>query len=255
MIPSAWNQTLTVTWRPRLAFFENRLALLKSFEEEGAVYAFRFEPGVIGVRLHDNNLELTLTSTSLTMRASTLRADMARLQEAGRRAFTAVAPDSVTATRLDLQHVGPLHQDYDAARRDSARAWFGSWVDRTKVVDHALLVDGESRSSRATYTMEFGVVSASELPSRLDRAVGRVSTSGQVGDPSAYHPPSRAAVNWGALDLPAVAVFVDSTWRSIEAPPKGDIYQQVWGYWKEMEAEATQVVTDLVDLVDGSTEG
>ena len=87
-------------------------------------------------------------------------------------------PEAVLES-VAVQAVQPLHHvTYDVARQRAASSILGPLLGPgVAVTDWSILLDGRSENPPCDFKVEFGVVSAAELPARLTRDVGR------MGDP------------------------------------------------------------------------
>ncbi len=195
------SRSLLLRWqRPRYALLDQRGSLLELLDEDDKVDAYATAEGSVDVRmrggiaLHVNTLgawayELVVPSD----RRGRSMIDL--VQAVGER--LGVTDVTVTAA---FQHLVPWDGETDESR--ASRTATASILGDPEWYDFALLVDGFSRSMWS-YQAEFGVLSAADAPARLARRIGRMSDTAA--------PPLEEEIVSG--DYPAVATFVDSTWR------------------------------------------
>ena len=230
-----WTQRYGVWWAPTLSFYENRYAILRSFEEQGLLRQFRAEGEDVGARLGDPFHAVVFGENRLTAMALSPEADDTRVLDAARTVLERLAPSRIARVSVGFQWLRSLDLDYDLARKATSARLFGRDAAElslagSQATDFALLMDGSHPS--ATYQFETGVVRSDEIPGRFSRGVGRMQA-----DPET--PPSI----WEIDALPNVALFADMRWWAKDRPnasPDG-----VLSAWDAAREAATAVASEL----------
>jgi hypothetical protein len=230
-----WTQALWLFWRPRLTFYERRIEFLRVLDERKELVSFSVEETNITAEV-DRGLSLTLEEGSLHLRVGA--GDRRALIEPAKLALDMVAPDRFRQMILTTQHVFPVDADYTAARQIAIATTLGQAARSHPLSDFALLLDGVPRSFAGEFHAEFGVVSATELPARLARRIGRMSV----------HAPTEADDQWADRPLPDVALFTDSAWVARPDPTPDRID---WiDFWETALEDANMFADELWSPVD-----
>jgi hypothetical protein len=226
-----WTQRYRLRWRPTLNFFEQRYAILRTFESEGLLRGFIAREGQVSARLGDSAHVVTLTPSRLEIDLLRPDADAGRLEFATKTVLEALKPERLIRPIAGFQWLLPVDKDYDEARAEAATRVF-PMTGATTVTEWAFLIDG--RHEDTTYRMEVGVVEKAEIAERLARRMGRVGAEEDI-------PPSM----WPVETLPDVAFFGDAEWVLDDAPKA--IPKAVLDMWSRVLGNATTVVSSVFD--------
>lgn len=204
-VPSTvWTQSALLRWAPELRFYEHRAAILRDMKDAGLLTAFRIGDDEAGAQIGDGQHEVEFSHRHLEVMIGSREGDIDDLLKAVTIVLDQLRPESPARASFTFQHVASLAVDYDEARRSALSSLFGS-PDLGPVVlsDFANLVDVVSADPAATATVEYGIVSRDELPTRLSREYGRAMAPTRRRMPRAARDPSK---------LPAVAFFMEAAW-------------------------------------------
>jgi len=232
-----WALEVGLAWDPELRFYERKYQIIHSLQDLGLAVAFRAgESSEIGVRLGDQNHELVMSVQGIRVAGSGPDADIDRLIRASSLALEEVRPKTLHRMWIRLAYVVPIDEEYDAARRACGRAVLGGLAADLALRDFATILDGVTRDDEMSFTCEFGVVSAAEVPDRLARRVGQIA---------AAHGRSGTDVVWKAFRPPPVALFVDTHFVPAQVYPSPETPS--WEVLKSWLSAAQDESTRLVD--------
>jgi hypothetical protein len=236
--PSPWTQGLSIYWRPELSFYEKRVDLLKAFEEQGVLRAFRVEENSVDAQLFASRDRLTVRQDGLDLRLLALGADQGRALDALDIALRSIRPRSPWRLSYTSQYIIGLDLDLEAAvgqaygrlvgdLNDPSGGCFGDW---------AVLVDLEFGDFPSSGQVEFGLIAAEEAPGRLSRNAGRMGGSGR-SDPDL----------WGGVEFPEVALFVDGRADQMlqQGSPDGSFVATARNFWNASAARLGELAEGL----------
>lgn len=194
-----WTQRLSLSWRPELRFYEQRIAILKKLEEQGILRAFRVEEGFVDAQLFETRDRLTVRQDGADIQLLSPKAESERALEALCIALAEVRPTTLRSISASLQYIAPLELKFmDAVDRGYGRV-LGDLPGDLKHGDWAVLTDVLLESPPASGIVEFGIIKAEEAPERLARRAGRMGGRAQPQQ------------QWRPDQFPDVAVFCDGT--------------------------------------------
>jgi hypothetical protein len=200
-LPSPWTQSLRLSWRPELSFYEKRVEILKSFEEQGVLRAFRFEADSVDAQLFDSRDRLTVKQDGLDLQLLDRDADPDRAMQALEVALGAVAPDMPRHISASFQYINPLDLTFEQSVERAYGTLLGilNEPDSQRFGDWAVLIDLAFEGFPSLGQIEFGIIKDKEAPRRLARVAGK------MGNASGRSEASR----WQEAEFPPVALFAD----------------------------------------------
>lgn len=194
-----WTQRLSLSWRPELRFYEQRIAILKKLEEQGILRAFRVEESFVDAQLFETRDRLTVRQDGADIQLLSPQAESERALEALCIALAEVRPTTPRSISASFQYIAPIELEFmDVVARGYGRV-LGDLPGDLRHGDWAILTDIILESPSASGIVEFGIIKAEEAPERLARRAGR--TGGR----------SQPQQRWVAEQFPDVAVFCDGT--------------------------------------------
>lgn len=193
-----WTQSLHLFWRPELRFYEKQVDLLKQYEEQGVLRAFRVEEGFVDAQLFESRDRLTVKKDGVDLQLLSPKADPDRALEALDIAVKEVGPAFPRSVSASFQHIIEIDVDFDEAVRRGYSRVLGDLPGRFNFGDWAVLTDVVLEGLDASGTIEFGIIRSDEAPTRLARLAGRAGQSRQ-----------QSLARWQEEDFPDVAVFCD----------------------------------------------
>jgi hypothetical protein len=233
-----WTQGLSISWRPELSFYEKRVDLLKAFEEQGVLKAFRVEESSVDAQLFGSRDRLTVKQNGLDLRLLALDAEQGRALEALDIALDSIRPRSPWRLSYSSQYVMGLDLDFEKAVQlaygrllgdlnGSADGSFGDW---------AVLIDLNLGDFPSTGQIEFGLITADEAPARLSRNAGRM---GGASGRSDQEP-------WRNTEFPAVALFADGRGEQmLQQFPEGGLAATARDFWNASGTRMGELVEGL----------
>jgi hypothetical protein len=225
-----WTQRLTVSYRRSLKFYERRLEILRSFEEQGDLFDFRVTDDRVSVRLGGPQHRLGFGATRIDAAVLDPRADSQRVKDAIVSAGDALAPERMVRPIMRFQWLSPLENiSYDEARVAAAQAVFRE----DALTDFALIVDGKIEQPSLEFQAECGIVDDDEIPSRLSGQRSQVIPGDDEAPPSLWPPES----------LPAVAAYGGVVCFLKDRPdsPKG-----LTDLWEATKGAMEQLMSNLM---------
>lgn len=200
VVPAPWTQTLHLIWRPELRFYEQRIALLKKFEEQGALRAFRVEESFVDAQLFASRDRITVKKDGLDLQLYSPQADPDRALEALNVALDEVGPAYPRSISASFQYIVDLDLDFEEAIKRGRERVLGPLPGKIQHQDWAVMTDFVLEDVDASGTVEFGVIKSEEAPIRLARLAGRAGEKRNQG-----------LSRWRKEEFPDVAVFCDGT--------------------------------------------
>jgi hypothetical protein len=205
------STVVDLRWRPCLAFYEHGVEVLRFLDNAGLLRQFKVEKDHVNARLTTGtDLRVGVLGVTFTAPAGSLPVDAVRLivnhiaQE--------LQPADLEA-KIILAYLEPLRWDltYEHACMAATAAWLPGVASAAAAYDSATLIDGRSQRYDIRFQAEFGIVDADQIPARLARALGN-----RIGGPV------MSMADQAGLDVPPLAVFVDSSWFPQDAPGDAD---------------------------------
>jgi hypothetical protein len=183
-----------------LSFYEKRVDILKAFEKQGVLRAFRVEEGSVDAQLFDSRDRFTVKQDGLDLQLLARDADPKRAMQALEVAVDALAPAFPRHISASFQYLRELNLDFEDAIRSAYGRLLGELnAGDEKFGDWAVLIDLDFQDLPSAGQIEFGLIQAEEAPRRLAR------TAGKMGNSSGRSEVSR----WQGLRFPDVALFAD----------------------------------------------
>ena len=232
-----WTQSLSLRWRPELSFYERRVDILKAFEEQGILRAFRVEEGKVDAQLFDSRDRLTVKQDGLDLQLLTPDAEPDRALQAVKRALREVGPKNPWQVSGSFQHITEIALAFDeAVGRAHGRVIGELNAGALKFGDWAVLVDLAFGEPPAAGRVEYGIIRAQEAPRRLARIAGRAgSAEGR----------EHALKGWESHTFPDVSIFSDgAAARSLEGK-EGDLAAVAAEFWVSARNELASISESL----------
>jgi hypothetical protein len=219
-VPIPWTQSLHLTWRPELRFYERQVALLKRFEEQGILRAFRVEEGSIDAQLFQSRDRLTIKKDGADLQLFSQEADPGPALESLRIALEEVEPVYPRMISASFQYIIKLDLSFDQAVERGRERVLSPLPGTLQHQDWAILSDVALPELDASGTVEFGIIRRHEAPNRLARIAGRAGAQQR-----------QALPRWEDEEFPEVAVFCDGALHgSLEgaSDPLASFASQFW---------------------------
>ena len=233
-----WTQRYRLRWRPTLAFYEKRYAVLRALEKDGLLRQFKSNEASVSARLTDASHVVTFGPNRLDI--SLLRPGTDDLlEQITARVLEALRPERLSRPSVGLQWLAPADQDYESARTNAATRLFPP-ENTVEFDDFAVLLDGHHEIG--SYRLEIGIVEAAELPVRLAREVGRVGASD----------PETPRSLWPIDSFPDVAYFGDAEWDLDQTPDPTSA--GVIELWSRTRDATSNVVSSVFEELGADTE-
>jgi hypothetical protein len=233
-----WTQGLSISWRPELSFYEKRVDLLKAFEEQGVLKAFKVEESSVDAQLFGSRDRLTVRQNGLDLRLLARDAEQSRAFEALDIALDSIRPRSPWGLSYSSQYLVGLDLDFEKAielaygrllgdLNSSADGCFGDW---------AVLVDLNFDDFPSTGQVEFGLITADEAPRRLSRKAGRMGGASGQSDQAL----------WRGMEFPAVAFFADGrAEQRLQQFPEGGLAATTRDFWNASGTRLGELIEGL----------
>ncbi len=221
-MPDLWTQSLSLRWRPELRFYEKRVEILRTFEEQGFLRAFRVRESTIDARLFSSRDSLSVRQDGLDLHLRRPDSDLERALEAVEISLSAVSPSQPRSCSGFFQFLSPVDMEFENAVSRAFGAALGRLgTESIELSDWAFLIDLSAKDGGAGQ-MEFGIVLAEEVPERLSAAVGRIQRESPpppyVGEPEEFAPVSLFSDFWisrdGAGEAATLSEDVPSFWET-----------------------------------------
>ncbi len=209
MNDNVWGHDLLLRWSPNLRFFDSRVPLLKDLADVVELQHLQLADSSAHFHVSDDmSVELSPAGMTVAHAVGRLEDDFIAICDVIDRHLS----PSLVGASASTQHLLPLEWDYETATATSTRAWLQVTLPEGGAVqDCAVLLDGTF--SLGHFQVEYGVLSAREVPARLHRNAGRRGAGGTR--------PANLAERLMADEvrpLPDVAVFADfGAWAQVPA--------------------------------------
>jgi len=236
-VPSPWTQGLSIAWRPELSFYEKRVDLLKAYEEQGILKAFRVEESSVDVQLFVSRDRLTVRQNGLDLRLLAVNAERDRALEALKIALDSIGPRSPWNIKCTFQYLIDLDLEFDQAVSLAYGRVLGDIGANGRLGDWALLIDMPPQGEFPSIgQIEFGLIRDSEAPARLSRDAGRMGNASGRSDQQL----------WNSVQFPAVALFADvRVERRLEQISDGGLAATARDFWNASCEEMGELVAGL----------
>ncbi len=239
-----YTQSIELTWRPELRFYERRVSILQSFDDRGMLRAFRFQENFVEARLFESRDLLRVGQGGLELQLSAPSADPGRAWSAVELALSSIEPKQPRNVVASFQHLAPLDLPFGVAIEraygsilcplDTPGIHFGDW---------AVLVDFDMPGHpAASGQVEFGIIRAHEAEERLTRSVSRTGFQRR-----------QASDDWdGFAD---VSLFSDGK-ITIAADPAVNLAEEAPKFWRAAREEMGTLVAALQSKIsDADNQG
>ena len=243
-----WSRSLQLSWAPCPRVYDHRSDVVEALAELEHVDRFQMEDGGVTVVLergHEVRIGVHGLGVSILAHRCTSGQDLELISGIVSRTRDLLRYEAQEA-RFWFQHLlawdttdSPPSEVYASA----TRRILSEIADELSLSDFALLSDGVSQGGRE-FQFECGVIDADSAAPRLARILGRTSgvTTQQVDE-------------LFDLDYPAIATFVDTSWRALDVPDgDDDLMSWITVEMTQTEDESTTLAEKLHAKVMG-TEG
>lgn len=237
-MPAPWTQSLHLTWRPELRFYEKQVALLKQFEEQGVLRAFRVEEGSVDAQLFQSRDRLTIKKDGADLQLLSPEAEPDRALEALGVALKEVAPAYPRTISASFQYILKLDLDFEEAVKRGRERVLSPLPGTLQHQDWAILSDVVLPDSNASGTVEFGIIKAREAPPRLARLAGRAGAQR-----------TQALARWEGEEFPEVAVFCDGALHASLENQSSSIADFASGFWDVVRAAQGSLAEGLCTIL------
>lgn len=187
-------------WRPLLTFYENRIPILREFENGGDMRAFAVGEDHVAARFLDAEHVLTIRQDSLTVELFGQDVDQDAICAFADAALERLGPIEARGASVHFRYIVPLSSSFEDAVAASVRHFQLPTVDTIQFADWSFLVDLVSQGE-AGGQIEYGIIRAHE-------AVTRLSGAGRIGPQQT----AAAVQRWAGTTFPAVAMFAHCAW-------------------------------------------
>jgi hypothetical protein len=222
-------------WRPSLRFYNERIAILREFEQRGDLVAFGVEENRVGARVLTRRNQLSVHQDGLTVALWGPDADVNAAWELIGLALDRLSPGPVGGLDVRLQHVVPLDLPFEeAAAKGFAEIIRMPSSDDVNYTDWACALDfraPEMMKGRC----EFGIIRNLEAPGRLEGSIGREGRSAWAASNQEPVLPS---------EFPEVALFLDSRWLQ-DSRQESEDHAEIRDFWMQARKRAGDVVDEL----------
>jgi hypothetical protein len=194
------TQSIRLRWRPELCFYDERIPILRAFEDKGVLQAFRVSEETVDAQLPDWTW-LSVAQSGLTLDVLTDKVDVEASWLTIETVIEKLGTLHFSHARVSYQHVVELGVSFeDALTVARNRLYPDVGTDAVVISDWALLADLElAGPPPAEGQIEFGIARAWEIPFRLRRAAGRGPGMAHIGERE-----------WVADEFKEPALFADS---------------------------------------------
>ena len=170
-------QSLRLSWRPELRFYEQRVAILTAFRGRRRAPSFPVQEDFVDARLFDSRDLVTVRRDGLELRLAAPGADPDLVWVAVEIALSSLQPRRPRMMEAFFKHLAPLEMEFDEAVeaaygrvlgfRGSSTTRFGDW---------AMLVDAEVGESATGRFESTASCARREVLPRFTQHVGRIDT-------------------------------------------------------------------------------
>jgi len=199
-LPDPWTQTIGLSWRPELSFYEKRIEILKALEKKEILRAFRVEDRFVDAQLFETRDLLSVRQDGLSLELFSPSADPERAIQAVEIAIAGIVPKAPRRIKASFQFIVDLELGFEAAIEAAHGGIFHAFGPSSLTFgDWAVLLDFNLDEQQAVGQAEFGVIAQQEALRRLTREAGR----------KPQRPEMQTQGRWKRADFPEVSVFVD----------------------------------------------
>lgn len=234
-----WTQRAKVTWRPLVAFLEQRARILRDLEESQLLRRFTISDQRISIDILDPHHFLTFGPSSIDIVALKPDADMNSLEAAADCIWAALEPGAAKRVTFSFQFVTKCQGSYDEVREEAGNQMF-SWPGETRNVDFAIIGDIAEDNLGAESHFQAGIVERQEAGMRLANAESS-NEPGREISPNLFP----------GASLPAVALYNVQTWRIAE--PSADTRSDIFSLWSRARDCAEKIDASLHERLVGSS--
>jgi len=218
-----------------LRFYEERIGILRHFDDAQALRAFKVGENTIDAQLFGGECRISVSQSGATLQLLSPEADLQRGSEALAAVVAALSLPAIRSLTVALQYVEPIDLAFrEAIDRGHERLFGISLSTKLRLGDWAVLQDlhlGDQEERDGA--VEFGIVQATEAPQRLARIQGRAQ--GEHLSPGV----------WSQATFPPVALFADSFWSLREHPKDADLMSTVVSFWETVREKTGSLVVEL----------
>jgi hypothetical protein len=237
-----WTRTLTARWRPQLRFYEERIPILRAFEDEGVLRGFAVAEDSIGARVLEPEHQITVRQDGLSVDLFGQDPDLATVRQLISLTLEKIAPAGLRAPTARFSHIVPLAVPFQEAVQRSIAPIVPSTPSNVSGVDFALLLDLATPDETAQ--IEYGIIRSSEARRRLRGISHRiVPVSQAIRDR-----------DWETVKFPEVSLFADSMWQQ-DVKVGLQEAQDVWGFWERATRYAGEFVDGLASRMIDEEKG
>jgi hypothetical protein len=230
---NAWGETVRVSWRRSLKYYEFRIPALRKLEEAGLLSGFRVRgEEEAGGRLGDPFHELSLSPTGVSGTMHLPSGDRSRIRRAMQLVLDVLQPEAITGALFGGRYLIPIQGDYDKVRRAAVRTLTSDSL-QLPIMDWSLLVDLEGTKEGQEGQCEFGIVSRSEMRDRIAGVVGRLAGE-RVSLPD-------------EVEFPEVALFLDQSWGQSAPFLADDVHKGLDEFWSDARLQAEAVIRRVLE--------
>jgi len=232
-----WSRSLQLSWKPCPRVFDHRSDVVDALAELEHVDRFHMEDGGVTVILergHEVRIGVHGLGISILAHRCTSGQDLDLISNIVSRTRDLLRYEANEA-RFFFQHLlawdasnSPLSEVFASA----TRRVLSETADQLNLSDFALLSDGVSPGGRE-FQFECGVIDADSAAMRLSRILGRTSGVKTTQIDELFE-----------LDYPAIASFVDTSWRVQGVPDRADDLMS----W--INVEMTQTEAESIELAE-----
>jgi hypothetical protein len=234
-VPTPWTQSLALSWRPALRFYEERIGILRDFDDAQVLRAFKVGENTIDAQLFGGECRISVSQSGATLQLLSPQADLKGGSDALAAVVAALSLSEIRSLTVGLQYVEPIELPFREAVDRGHEQVFGAKLGaELRLGDWAVLQDLHlGDHDERDGGVEFGIVQASEVPQRLARIQGRAQ--GEHLSPGV----------WSQATFPPVALFADSFWSLREHPMDGELMSSVAGFWETVREKTGSLVVEL----------
>jgi len=230
-----WTQRARVTWRPLVAFLEERSRILRDLEEAELLRRFTIREQRISIDILDPHHFLAFGPNAIDIVALKPEADMASLEAAADCVWTAMKPGAAKRVTFSFQFVTPCQGGYDEVRKASGDEMF-SWPGKIRNV--AIIGDFAEDDLGAEGNFQAGIVERQE-------AVMRLSSNESSKEPDREISPNL----FPGGSLPSVGLYSTQAWRIAE--PNADTRSDIFNLWSRARERAEEIHASLYERLGG----
>jgi hypothetical protein len=227
------TQTLRLRFRPTLRYFDERVAIVRRFDELDCLRGFTVEAEDVRAAL-DGFRWLSITPSGVTFDILDPAHDRDASWAIVEDVCTALGPLTFSHARVSYQHLVALPLSFEeAVARGRRRLMRDLSTDEVTLDDWALLSTVNIAGPHTAAGMiEFGTVRRDEIQVRLARAVGR--------GPGMLHIGER---DWPLQDFGDVSLYADTDLASVAAPGREQAFlDDAAEFWDQSRDQMTRLI-------------